>query len=260
VKSDVHSVGERPIAWWRRQSRAYTDALLVFLLAIPVFLVLLKIDAFDLLYQWSRRYEDLELDEWVLLALCIGVAAVAYSVRRVSELRRETEHRQRAELEASRLARHDALTGLPNRRRFLEEFDAYKGRISENDSCALFVVDLDRFKPINDLYGHRLGDEVLRVIARRLGEIVAGRGIVARLGGDEFGILLISAKGDELPVRIARQIVYEIPKPIKLAALEFVVGVSVGIGVYEPNVQDQSGVLVAPLKRHSGSVSLYSDR
>jgi diguanylate cyclase (GGDEF)-like protein len=240
VKSDVHSVGERPIAWWRRQSRAYTDALLVFLLAIPVFLVLLKIDAFDLLYQWSRRYEDLELDEWVLLALCIGVAAVAYSVRRVSELRRETEHRQRAELEASRLARHDALTGLPNRRRFLEEFDAYKGRISENDSCALFVVDLDRFKPINDLYGHRLGDEVLRVIARRLGEIVAGRGIVARLGGDEFGILLISAKGDELPVRIARQIVYEIPKPIKLAALEFVVGVSVGIGVYEPNVQDQS--------------------
>ncbi len=136
--------------------------------------------------------------------------------------------RKEAESEAHRLARHDVLTGLPNRRRFLEEFSQWMNHVLEDEICALFVVDLDHFKPINDLYGHRLGDEVLRVIAGRLSEIVGGNGLVSRLAGDEFGILLRCRKGDDAPVRLARRIVHAIPKPISLASLSIEVGVSVG--------------------------------
>jgi diguanylate cyclase (GGDEF)-like protein len=98
-------------------------------------------------------------------------------------LRQEVAQRQKAEEEARWLARHDPLTGLPSRRQFLEDFRSLAGTLQ---GYALLLIDLDRFK-INDLFGHRLGDEVLRVVAKRLRESVGDCGIVARLGGDEFG-------------------------------------------------------------------------
>jgi len=202
---------------------------------IPLFLYLLEIDAFDLVYQWSRGHEDYEIDELFALGFCLGLMAVIYSWRRLADLRKEMAQRKAAESEAHRLARHDVLTGLPNRRSFLEEFQNCADRLPEEHVCALFVVDLDRFKPINDFYGHRLGDEVLRAVAGRLSEIVEGRGMVARLGGDEFGILMRFAQGDDAAVRVARRIVYDVPTPIRLAALSLAVGVSVGVAVYDPD-------------------------
>ena len=102
------------------------------------------------------------------------------------------------------------------------------GRGYEDEACALFVMDLDNFKPINDVYGHRLGDEVLKVIAKRLTRIAEGSS-VARLGGDEFGIILRYRKNTNAPERLARQIVHEVQKPIPLAALSLQVGVTVGV-------------------------------
>ena len=228
------------ITWFRVQSPSFRDVFWVFLAAAPAFWLLTDVNGFEVLYQWSRLHEDIQLDEWFLLAVTVGVAAIFYSVRRVRELRREIARREEAEREAHRLAHHDALTGLPNRRQFVDDFRSLTERLSESEVCALFVVDLDHFKPVNDLHGHRLGDEVLRVVAQRLSKLVDGSGIVARLGGDEFGILLVRARGDEAPSRLARQIIYEIPKPIALAALEIVVGVSLGISIYDPQDVSQS--------------------
>jgi diguanylate cyclase (GGDEF)-like protein len=90
---------------------------------------------------------------------------------------------------------------------------------------------LDHFKPINDLYGHRLGDEVLRVIATRLSAIVGIDGLVARLGGDEFGILMPVSWDKDAQVRLARRIATEIPQPITLASLVLEVGVSIGVTI-----------------------------
>lgn len=163
-----------------------------------------------------------------------ALAAIVYGYRRVGDLRQEVSQRQRAEQEARWLARHDPLTGLPNRRRFLEDFHSLAGTLPSQQGWALLLIDLDRFKPINDLFGHRLGDEVLRVVARRLRELVGDRGIVARLGGDEFGILLPYPKGDDLPVRLARRLVCEVPRPIPLAALSVEVGVSLGAAIVDP--------------------------
>ncbi len=219
--------------WLKGMPRAQLDLMVILALSIPTYAFLVWIDAFDLFFQYSRAHEDYQLDEFVAFLFFLGVAAVIFSVRRIIDLRKEMEKRRSAELDAQRLARHDALTGLPNRRGFLEQFDSRVRDSGPDERCAMFVLDLDHFKPVNDLYGHRLGDEVLRVIAQRLSEIVEDYGVVARLGGDEFGIVMkVGADDDELPLRIARRMVHEVPRPIKLAALSVEVGCSVGASMY----------------------------
>jgi len=103
-------------------------------------------------------------------------------------MRREILRSRSAQRELADMAHHDPLTGLMNRRRFLELLEE---RASGPDrEGALLYLDLDDFKPINDLYGHEVGDEVLRIVAGRLGRLVRAGDLTARLGGDEFAILL----------------------------------------------------------------------
>jgi diguanylate cyclase (GGDEF)-like protein len=120
----------------------------------------------------------------------------------------------------------------------------------EGEACALLVVDLDNFKPINDVYGHRLGDEVLKVVAKRLTRIVQG-GSVARLGGDEFGIILRYRLGSDAPERLAKQVVEEISKPVQLAALALQVGVSVGVSAGVPDMAKRDGTPVETALRQA---------
>ena len=167
----------------------------------------------------------------------LGLGALLFSYRRMVDLRKARE-------EAHSLAHHDELTGLPNRRHFLEELDNWKSRLEHNEKCAVFLIDLDGFKPINDLYGHRLGDEVLRKTATRLKQIVGDRALVARIGGDEFGILLPVASDEEAPLRVAHRIIKEVPEPIRLASLSLKIGVSVGIATCAPE-DDQADGLTA---------------
>jgi len=108
----------------------------------------------------------------------------------------------------------------------------------------LLLIDLHQFKPVNDLYGHRAGDEVLRVIAARLRQVVGNCALVARIGGDEFGILLPVVSDEEAPLRVAQSIVKELPEPIQLASLSVKVGVGVGIAIFTAD-DDQSNELTA---------------
>ncbi len=97
---------------------------------------------------------------------------------------------KRSEAAIAHLARHDSLTGLPNRAMFNERFDAALEAAEAGDNnLALIAIDLDRFKEVNDGYGHAVGDAVLQTLARRLGEGLREGEIVARLGGDEFAAL-----------------------------------------------------------------------
>jgi diguanylate cyclase (GGDEF)-like protein len=195
------------VNWFRNASRARRDFVIIAVLSVPLYALIVAVDAFDVVFAWIIKHASYELEEFLALLFCLGLASVVYGYRRVGDLRQEVSQRQRAEQEVHWLARHDPLTGLPNRRCFLEDLRSLTGKLSSQQGCALLLIDLDRFKPINDLFGHRLGDEVLRVVAKRLRELVGDHGIVARLGGDEFGILLRYAKGDDRPVRLARRLV-----------------------------------------------------
>ena len=139
--------------WYDGRTRAYIDLLLILALIAPLYVLLIHLETFDVIYHWSRAHEDWEVDELFALGFCLGLVAIVFSARRLIDLRAEMTRRKEAELESHRLARHDVLTGLPNRRLFLEEFPRWTNRLLEDEVCALFVVDLDHFKPINDLYG-----------------------------------------------------------------------------------------------------------
>jgi diguanylate cyclase (GGDEF)-like protein len=220
--------------WSKGMPRAQSDFLILLALALPLFIFVVWVDALDKFFEYSRVHEEYEIDEILSFLFFVGIAAIVYSARRIADLRREIDQRRAVEAEAQRLARHDILTGLPNRRRFLEEFNSQVLKAGKDQRCALFVIDLDYFKPINDLYGHRLGDEVLRVVAQRLTDIVEDRGTVTRLGGDEFGIVMTVGQDDELPLSLARRIVHDIPRPINLAALSLEVAASVGVSMFDP--------------------------
>jgi diguanylate cyclase (GGDEF)-like protein len=220
-----------------RKSEACLDALLVAMLVLPVYFLAEYHNGFEGLYQATRAHEDWQLDEVVTTVIFLGLAGFFYALRRLRQSHREIALRRLAEDQAHHLARHDALTGLPNRRSFLEELARLEadGRL---DGSAVFIVDLDHFKPINDLYGHRVGDEVLQVVATRLRHIVGDQVLIARLGGDEFSILMHFTAGDDGPSRLARRVVYDLAEPITIAALSLQVGASVGIAIYAEETND----------------------
>jgi diguanylate cyclase (GGDEF)-like protein len=95
--------------------------------------------------------------------------------------------------------------------------------------CAVFLIDLDLFKPVNDAHGHLVGDAVLVEAAQRLTEIVARHGTVARMGGDEFACVVASTTGSDLPARLAAQIVRSLGEPILVSGVQVQVGSTVGI-------------------------------
>ena len=215
-------------AWYARQSRMVRDLIVMGAVGLPLYLLAVWWDALDKFLVFTDEPQSDAIDWLVILFVFFGVAAKIYSVRRTVDLRREVVARRKAQAEAHQMARHDVLTGLPNRRRFIEDFNGSTEHLPEGEACALFVLDLDNFKPINDVYGHRLGDEVLKVVSHRLTQIAEGAS-VARLGGDEFGVTLRYRAGSDAPERLARQIVHELSRPIQLAALSLQVGASVGI-------------------------------
>jgi diguanylate cyclase (GGDEF)-like protein len=140
-----------------------------------------------------------------------------------------TKMRQ-SEVELDRLARQDSLTGLANRemlRRALD--DALLGAVRRKHRCSIFLMDLDRFKAVNDTLGHPAGDTLLRLVSLRLREVIGEAGQVGRLGGDEFEVVLpsISAK-DELAA-LAQGIIGSLSRPYTINGTAVSIGASIGI-------------------------------
>lgn len=141
--------------------------------------------------------------------------------------------RKKLQSQLRHMAQHDALTGLPNRMLLLDRLDTALARARRNHhGFSLLYVDLDKFKPINDLHGHETGDKLLQEVARRITHCVRDTDTVARLGGDEFVVLLDRAclLGDaEL---VADKIRAELCSAIQVRELELFITPSIGIAVY----------------------------
>jgi diguanylate cyclase (GGDEF)-like protein len=141
------------------------------------------------------------------------------------------------------LARHDGLTGLPNRMWFLQRLTEAIAELSNrNESLAVVLMDLDRFKEVNDTLGHHNGDELLKEIGRRLREL-PGEHPVARLGGDEFAVLLSTVEDTQTALEQARGIVRSLDAPIELEALQVDVRASAGLAVFPTDGEDASILL-----------------
>jgi diguanylate cyclase len=131
------------------------------------------------------------------------------------------------------LATHDALTSLPNRMLLddrLSQCIEQAKRVREG--FAVCVLDLDRFKHVNDSLGHRAGDELLKQVARRLQSVVRGADTVARIGGDEFVMILGQARSPEDAARVGSKIIEEMRVPVQIAELEVHIAASIGVAFY----------------------------
>jgi diguanylate cyclase (GGDEF)-like protein len=133
-----------------------------------------------------------------------------------------------AHQEANLAAGTDFLTGLPNRRAFVA---ALAELATTEDKFAVAVIDVDRFKVVNDTYGHDYGDELLRIVARRLLSNAGSRCIVARLGGDEFGLLLSETQTRDEALGWCKRLLGEINQPAALNGRSFPLFASCGIGL-----------------------------
>lgn len=143
------------------------------------------------------------------------------------------EKRSQAEIE--HLANYDPLTELPNRSLFLQRVDSsIRNAANSEGRVAVLLLDLDRFKNINDTLGHEAGDHLLKTIAQRIGEQVESHHTLARLGGDEFGVVFEYRRDLAEVIDLSEGLLAQVSNPVSLGGRELFIGASIGISIY-PN-------------------------
>ncbi|HCY64126.1 MAG TPA: hypothetical protein DHV59_15155 [Oxalobacteraceae bacterium] len=166
---------------------------------------------------------------------------------------RDITERKQAEQRLKESALRDALTGLPNRALIFEYCDRLLAAAQRNHGRgALLFIDLDRFKPINDLHGHETGDKLLKEVSRRLTECVRHEDLVGRLGGDEFVIVLpYLEKGPHRAGVVAKHVIDSVCQPFHIDGLELSVSPSIGISFFPEHAEDVNALI------HKADMAMY---
>jgi diguanylate cyclase (GGDEF)-like protein len=187
---------------------------------------------FERLSEFSEQHESWELDELFVAIIVLAAMTCVTSINRLRETLGELKRRKEAELRANLLAMHDPLTGLPNRR-FAD--DAITRGIAQADKTpfALLLLDLNRYKSVNDLHGHGTGDQLLLEVGRRLKAWSGRDSWLARLGGDEFVIVLPGVISQVDLVTAVDRISHLFDKPFKLENTSVIIGASIGVTLCE---------------------------
>jgi len=207
--------------------RALLDFLIIFGLAVVARIATYDMQLFERFYEYSRAHEDWQIDELAVTIAFASLAFIVFGLRRMQDQQRELTLRLAAEQHATMLALQDPLTGLPNRRRFVEALAAVARQRDGRD--AVIILDLDGFKPVNDVYGHASGDEALRTVAQRLKSLGDPRILAARLGGDEFALIVRNIIALSEAERIAERVIAAIEIPIPVGGVEHHVEASLGV-------------------------------
>ena len=156
----------------------------------------------------------------------------------------EKKELERAYQKIDILANHDILTGLPNRRLFIE---LLKQELRQADrqktKTAVLFIDLDDFKPVNDKMGHHAGDKVLQMVAQRFNSTLRESDAIARIGGDEFAAIICNVKNIKDIKKIAEKIISKFKNPFKYGHYKFQIGISMGISVYPDDDDKIDGLL-----------------
>ena len=168
---------------------ATMDAAVILILSAMIFVVEHLYHLAPMLFQFAMDHEEWEIDNIIFVAFIMSIGFAIFSYRRLKELSVEMKACRSAELEAKRLARHDPLTGLPNRRFFLETLGEILQATTANSQTAVLMLDLDGFKTINDAYGHAVGDQVLVEFTQRISALIRSGEIFIRVGGDKFAVI-----------------------------------------------------------------------
>ena len=169
------------------------------------------------------------------LAAAIGALWQNFTARHTQEYLELAEHQ----------AKHDPLTGLLNRNALFDRLEDSLVKSKADDTVlGVLFLDLDRFKVINDSMGHEAGDELLRIVADRLGNTVRGSDVVARFGGDEFVVVCRDLINEKSVLAVAKQILKAFEEPVNLYGGAMVVSTSIGVAIARPDDTRRSENLV----------------
>ncbi|WIF64968.1 EAL domain-containing protein [Metapseudomonas otitidis] len=222
---DTHDRPARP-----RTGRMKRDIVLILLFALVSLALLVHFDVGDLLQRAAVRHEHWELDEILLMLSLVGWCGFIFGVRRLMEMRWEAQARRSAELKVTRLAEHDMLTGLPNRRGLRSHLEPCLG---VSDSPFYFaLVDLDGFRLVNDLHSHEAGDHLLQVLARRLATALPEGDLIGRSGADEFTLVLHSQKSHTAASALLEALLELIRQPVQHEDARIEVSATLGVARY----------------------------
>ncbi len=161
-----------------------------------------------------------------------GQAALVATLRDITE-------RKKLEDSIKHMATHDSLTGLPNRNLLPVQFEKMLALAKRNQTkAALLFIDLDNFKPINDNFGHAVGDVVLQKTAKRLSKAVRASDLVARVGGDEFIVVLQEVRDTDSVALVTNRIIASVSSSIEIDGLSCQLGASVGVSLFPDHSED----------------------
>ena len=203
----------------------------------------------------DEELDSFDDDDLKLFGTLVAHASASLErARLVEELRYEVDSK-------SHQATHDMLTGLPNRMLFLTRAAT---ALSESKGVAIVLLDIDRFKDVNDTLGHAIGDRLLCEISERLLRAVSGRATVARLGGDEFALVIADVTEPDRAVAIVNDLNNEMSRPIKMDGLTLAVTASAGIAMAPEHGDDvalllqRADIAMYVAKERRGTVEVYS--
>ncbi|RDJ19795.1 EAL domain-containing protein [Bosea caraganae] len=228
------------------------DAGFLLVLLSVASLLAFEIDIFQSADLVSPQEKTIELDEVFVLSTLVMCGMLFYTWRRARQHKRENIERLAAEAEVMNLALQDPLTGLPNRRQFDGALRAALRTVpTAPEAHAIFMLDLNGFKKVNDIHGHPIGDQVLIHVGARLLRAARASDLVARLGGDEFAILASNIAGAEGATSIALRVIESLSAPIVVDGIRHQVGAAIGVAI-----SPQDGITAEELMRKS-DVALY---
>lgn len=183
------------------------------------FIVFTQVDLLEWLYELSRNYEQYEIDEFFPLSISIGISLLVFSYRRITELGLMAKTLEQMSL-------IDPLTGLPNRRAGQIRLVSWCDKAdNKGDAFAVYQIDLDEFKKVNDLYGHAVGDEVLKYVAQRLTGMLPKSSLLCRWLDDNF-LVVVKINAIDNPHEFA----HTLQGSISGKVLEYTMNITTSIG------------------------------
>ncbi|KQP51759.1 diguanylate cyclase [Methylobacterium sp. Leaf399] len=239
---------DRSASWAEGEAR---ELLSLMMIGVCVWIVGTQLGVFKILLEFTALHG---LEHLLMLAICMSLGIGVAAVRKSFKLRRVMEARDGAQAQAESVARHDVLTGLANRRLFKETLDARLASAEGIPSIAVIQIDLDRFKPVNDVHGHAAGDAVLCAVADRLRGLLPPGNTAARLGGDEFALLFDYGADTESVSRLAQQIITSLSQPIPWGAGRLEIGATIGIALASVETVTSETLL------HAADVAMYQGK
>jgi diguanylate cyclase (GGDEF)-like protein len=165
------------------------------------------------------------------LVLALMGLLLSWLWRAMSALQRTVVELRASEAQAQHIAFHDVLTGLPNRALLDDRLDQALARTKLGEKASVLMLDLDRFKHVNDTLGHHAGDSLIRELAARLSRLLRGSDTLARLGGDEFAIVQTGIAGDEDVHALCARILAAVREPFDVVGHQAFVSVSIGVAL-----------------------------